>query len=178
MSTWRYIGRIGVAVALLSGCMPQPTGPSLTPTGQEVPNANRVLAGTVKGSKVTAATRVGLAGYFANASGERLDAQGQPAMSDILVSVPVKDGRYGLGMPVPPTGPAATPMPAVRGRFGIVIFNDTNGNQQLDSDEESKVIPESDTAITFAPFAGYAIQRNSLNSTDPTYFNGVNLTFD
>jgi hypothetical protein len=178
MSAWRHIGQIGLALALLTGCMPSPSGPSLTPAGQEVPNANRVLSGNLTGSKVTATTRVGLVGYYANASGQRLDAQGQSAANDVLVSVPVKDGRYGLGMPIPPSGPAAAPMPAVRGRFGIVIFDDANGNRQIDDGETFVAIPESETTISFAPFAGYTIQRNSISSTDPSYFDRVNLTFN
>jgi hypothetical protein len=173
----RYIGIVGIALAL-AGCMPQPTGPSLTPAGQTVENANRTLSGTLQGTKVGATTRVGLIGYYANAAGQKLDAAGQPTADDLLISVPVKDGRYGVGLPIPPAGPSAAPMPVVRGRFAILVFNDTNGNQRLDDGEANLAVPETDTAISFAPFAGYAIQRNNVNSTDPTFFDRVNLTFN
>jgi hypothetical protein len=163
---------------LLVGCMPQPTGPALTPSGQEVPNANRVLSGTVQGSKVTANTRVALVGYFANAAGQKLDAQGNSLTDDILISVPVKDGRYGLGLPVPPSGPSDAPMPSVRGRLAILVFDDANGNLRRDDGEAYVAVPETDTAISFMPFAGYSIQRNNISSTDPTYFDRVNLTFN
>jgi hypothetical protein len=131
----------------------------------------------VQGSKVTPSTRVALVGYYANAAGQRLDARGQSPIDDILVSVPVKDGRYGLGLPIPPTGPETAPMPAVRGRFAILVFDDVNGNRTRDEGETFMTVPETETTISFAPFAGYAIQRNNISSTDPAYFDRVNLTF-
>ncbi|MBC7544873.1 MAG: hypothetical protein H7338_19285 [Candidatus Sericytochromatia bacterium] len=162
----------------LTGCSAQPTGLAVTPRGQEVPPSTRVLAGTLVGSQVGPTARVALVGYFANSAGQKLDALGAPASEDVVVSVPAKDGRYGIALPVPPSGPGNAPSPAVRGRFGLLVFNDANGNQRPDPAEAAYVVPETEVAVNYQPFAGYTIQRNNITSTDPTYFDRVNLTFN
>lgn len=161
---------------MVVACAPRPTGPSLLPTGAQAQASGRVVSGTVQGAKVSATTKVALVGFFANASTLRLDGDGQPQTSDVIVSVPVVDGRYGMDLPRAPFGPPDAPSAANRGTFWLMAYNDDNGNHQIDADEARVWL--SDIPISYATFLGYSISRPGAVATDPTSFEKVNIRFD
>lgn len=159
---------LGLGVVMLAACSARPSGIAVMPTGQTPPGSDRVLAGEVTGAQVGPKTKVALGGSYLDAQDVRLNALGQPTTDELLISVPLKDQRYGFDLPVPPYG-------AVGGAFTLVVYNDLNDNDRLDADEPHVVTPQE---VTYTPNVGYGIVRGLTTIQDPAALGQVNLTFD
>lgn len=158
----------GLCVMAVAACTARPSGVAVMPTGQTPPASGRVLAGEVTGAKVGPQTKVALGGSFLDAQGVRLDALGKPTTEELLISVPVKDKRYGFDLPKPPYG-------AVSGAFTLMVYDDANGNNRQDAGEAYVVTPQQ---VTYTANVGFGIVRGLTTIQDPAALGQVNLTFD
>ena len=171
--------RLAIAMTLwcgLTACAPGATGVAVTPDGTPAPTTGKIVSGTVKGGAVGATTKVALVGYFVNAYGQRLNALGQPATSDVLVSVPTeKDGKYGIDLPKPPLGPTDRPATVVSANLALVGYNDDNGNNQPDPGEARAFAAY---PLSYAPHVGYSVIRPDRIQTDLLAFERIGITLD
>ncbi len=168
----KLIPVFALASLTLAGCQTPPTGPSITADNKSIPSSGKIMGGTVQGAKVGPTTKVALSGSYDNSQGAKIDALGRPIQSDpvIIASVPVKEGKYSMDMPAVPTG-------AVKGGFSVVVYNDTNNNNQPDAGEDKAA--GNSSQIVFAPVLGYNVfNGGAAQITDTLALDKVNVTFN
>jgi hypothetical protein len=163
---------LAAAAVTLVGCNPPPTGPSLAPGGQAVPNSGRIMAGTVQGAKVGPTTKIALSGAYSNGQGAKIDALGRPVTGEgtVIASVPVKEGKYAMDLPAVPVG-------AVAGGFEVLVYNDANNNNTIDAGEDK--VKGNGSQIVYAALLGYNVLNTTASAiTDALALDKVNVSFN
>lgn len=162
---------LAVTAVALAGCPGSPTVPALTADGKNIPVSGKILSGSVQGDKLSPQSKVALIGAFKDANGAKVDALGRALTNeaDPILSVPVKEGKYAIDLPAPPTGVG-------EGSFVPYLYNDKNDNNRIDEGEDKT--KGNDGTLVFYPVLGYQVVNPKAGGLDTFSMTKFNLLFN